>query len=80
MKNCNINSKLEHKKSQELKETLDSNNNKMEGKHFCYVYGKKEHFVQNYQNQKMKPKRIESLNLRKEVVNNVGDNCKRCKN
>jgi hypothetical protein len=32
MKKCNINSKLKHKKSQELKETLDSNNKKMQGK------------------------------------------------
>jgi hypothetical protein len=29
---CNINSKLKHKKSQELKETLDSNNKKMQGR------------------------------------------------
>jgi hypothetical protein len=29
MKNRNINSKLEHKKTQELKEALDSNNKKM---------------------------------------------------
>jgi hypothetical protein len=36
--------------------------------------------VQNYQNQEMKPKRIESLNLKKEVVNSVDDNSKRCKN
>jgi hypothetical protein len=27
----------------------------------------------------MKPKRIKSLNLKKEVVNNVDDNWKRCK-
>jgi hypothetical protein len=30
MKKCNINSKLKYKKSQELKETLDSNNKKMQ--------------------------------------------------
>jgi len=27
-----------HKKSQKLKETFNSNNNKMEGKHFCYIW------------------------------------------
>jgi hypothetical protein len=35
MKKCNINSKLEDKKSLELKETLDPNNNKMQRITFC---------------------------------------------